>query len=79
MIQNLDSKILSEDNKPSTNEDIYLEITRKILRRKIGTKDQRNAIVRIIKQLGDTDAEREVRVSLRKALTKIASDYKVTI
>lgn len=78
MAYELDQKILeSESDNRSPNEEENLEVLQAVLRRKAGSKDQRNAILRVIKQVGPTVIDRNARNNIKKAITKISTDYKL--
>ncbi len=74
----LDQEILRAIETKSPNEDENLEVLRAILRKKQGTKDQRNAILRVIKQVAPNVVDRDMRACVKKAITKLGTDFKLT-
>jgi hypothetical protein len=77
MIPDIEQEILKAIETKSPNEDENLEILCAILRKKQGTKDQRNAILRVIKQVAPLVVDREARAGIRKAIIKVGIDYKL--
>lgn len=77
MAYELDQEILRFNEARSPNEDENLEVVRAILRRKVGSKDQRNAVLRVIKQLSSVVVDRDARTGIKKAITKIGTDFKL--
>lgn len=77
MAYELDQEILRAVETKSPNEDENLEVIRAVLRKKHGTKDQRNALLRIIKQVSPLVVDRDARSGIKKAITKIGTDFKL--
>lgn len=77
MAYTLDEEILRAVETKSPNEDENLEILRAVLRKKQGTKDQLNALRRVINQVAPAVIDRDARAGIKKAITKIGTDYKL--
>ena len=74
----LDTDILGRHSRLElANEAMFIEVLTAILRREVGTKEQRAAIIRIIGQVKGQVIDTAARTGIKKAITKISLDFQI--
>lgn len=68
-----------ERNKPTKAEMTMAATLLSVIRGEVGTKDQRKAVIRIAKQVGKDEGDREFSTNIGKALARLSKDYAVKI